>query len=114
MPERIRATSTPTSHLTQPDEALRQVHAQALHNLIGTIATLIADYLTETRPTDRIIEASRKYLASSYATDRTGQDPEYATEVVAALLRLLPSPRQSETRGEYALRIRAIVGRTHV
>ncbi|MFF8409000.1 hypothetical protein [Streptomyces omiyaensis] len=114
MPERNGATSAPTSHLTQPDEALRQVHAQALHNLVGSIATLIADYLTETRPADRIIEASRKYLASSYANDRTGQDPEYATEVIEALLRLLPSPRSTETRGEYALRLRAIVGRTHV
>ncbi|MFE6225461.1 hypothetical protein [Streptomyces sp. NPDC057854] len=114
MPERNGATSAPTSHLTQPDEALRQVHAQALHNLIGTIATLIADYLTETRPADRIIEASRKCLASSYATDRTGHDPEHATEVVSALLRLLPAPRHAETRGEYALRIRAIVRRAHV
>ncbi|MEU0317226.1 hypothetical protein [Nocardioides sp. NPDC006273] len=101
-------------HLTQPDEALRQVHAQALHNLVGTIATLIADYLTETRPTDRIVEASRKHLASTYANDRAGHDPEHATEVVATLLRLLPSPRLTETRGEYALRLRAIVGRTHV
>ncbi|MFF2773370.1 hypothetical protein ACFVU3_00535 [Streptomyces sp. NPDC058052] len=102
------------THPTQPDEALRQVHAQALHNVVGSIAVLIADYLTEIRPTDRIVEASRRHLAASYAADRAGHDPEHATEVVGALLRLLPSPRLTETRGEYALRLRAIVGRTHV
>ncbi|WP_282698030.1 hypothetical protein [Streptomyces sp. CC208A] len=102
------------AHRTQPDEALRQTHAAALHNLVGSLAHNIADYLTETRPTDRIIEASRKYLASSYAKDNATHDKAYAAELGAALLRLLPAPRLTETRGEYALRIRAIVGKTHV
>ncbi|MER6515121.1 hypothetical protein [Nonomuraea sp. NPDC001636] len=105
MPER--------THTAQPDEALRQVHAATLHALVGATATNIADYLTETRPADRFIEASRKYLASKHAAGRS-HDEAYAAELGAALLRLLPSPRPTETRGEYALRIRAILGRTHV
>ncbi|MFJ3097373.1 hypothetical protein [Streptomyces hydrogenans] len=101
------------THLTQPDEALRQVAAQTLHNLVGVAATLIADYLTETRPADNFIEASRRYLAARYAKERA-HDRAREDEVNEALLRLLPSPRLTETRGEYALRLRAILGRTHV
>ncbi|MFF9199980.1 hypothetical protein ACF09L_32715 [Streptomyces sp. NPDC014779] len=113
MPERNGALRAPTTHLTQPDEALRQTRAATLHNLVGTITHHIAEYLTTTRPDDRIVEASRKYLAHSYATDYARHDTAYATELEAALLRLLPAPHLTETRHKYAGRIRAILGRTH-
>lgn len=113
MPERIRATSAPTSHLTQPDEALRQIRAGGLHNLIGAIAFSLADLFTADEPTAHLVAPTLERIATTYVSERT-RNTAYADEALQALFRLLPSPRPMETRGEYALRIRVIVGRTHV
>lgn len=105
MPER--------THLTQPDEALRQVHAHTLHNLVGTTVARIADHLTKNDPSNGIVDATPTYLTYAYA-DRVSRSEATVLQVAEAVLRFLPAPRLTETRGEYALRIRAIAGRTHV
>lgn len=91
------------SHTSQADEALRQVRAD---DTPRALLARIADYLTLTRPTDTMIEASRKYLAQRYATEHARWDTQLADITRSALLVAMPHPRPGQTRGEYALVIR--------
>ncbi|MEU7010386.1 hypothetical protein [Streptomyces sp. NPDC046332] len=95
------------THPTQQDEALRQAQAtDELRTLTTALLAKIAGYLTRTRPTDTMINASRKYLAQSYATAHARWDTALADQIRAALLAAMPTPRTGQTRGEYAIIIR--------
>jgi hypothetical protein len=98
MPERTQ--------LSQPDEALRQ--SAGLDGAVRRLLTETADYLSRARHMDRMAEASRIYLASAKGTTRHPMDSEAAAATTRALLEAMPTPYASETRGEYALRLRAV------
>jgi hypothetical protein len=95
------------TQLSQQDEHLRRARSD---EPIGTVRPLlleIADYLTSARPMDRMAEASRVYLASAKGSAGQVMNSDQAAENTRALLALMPHPYASETRGEYALRLRA-------
>ena len=94
------------TQLSQQDEALRQCRDDDLRATTRLLLVRLATYLTNTRPTDTMIEASRKYLARSYAVAEARWDTQHADELQAALLAALPHPRPQQTRGEYAIVIR--------
>jgi len=94
------------SQPTQQDEALRQTRDDDLRATTRVLLTRLATYLTRSRPTDTMIEASRKYLAQSYATQHARWDRAYADALEAALLSAMPHPQPQQTRGEYAIVIR--------
>jgi hypothetical protein len=98
---------THRTQLSQPDEALRRAqHDDTVRQLI----TEIADYLTIARPLDSIREASRLYLASAKSVADNAMDSDRAAELLRSLLATMPVPYASETRGEYAIRLRAAAG----
>jgi hypothetical protein len=94
------------TQLSQADEALRQ--AANLNDTVRQALTETADYLSRARHMDRMAEASRIYLASAKGTTRHPMDSEAAAATTRALLEAMPTPYASETRGEYALRLRAV------
>jgi hypothetical protein len=92
------------TQLSQEDEHLRR----AQHNdTVRRLITEIADYLTDARPMDQFREASRLYLAAAKGTANNAMDSDQAAETTRALLAVMPTPYAGETRGEYALRLRA-------
>lgn len=95
------------TQVSQEDEGLRRArHDDTIRKLV----TEIADYLTETRPVDSMREGSRLYFASAKGLKNNAMDSDKAAETTHALLRIMPTPYASETRGEYALRLRAAAG----
>jgi hypothetical protein len=96
MPERTQ--------LSQPDEALRRAQDD---DTVRRLVIEIADYLTEVRPMDGFREASRLYLASAKSIADNAMDSDRASHLLRALLAVMPTPYAGETRGEYALRLRA-------
>ncbi|MFD9368796.1 hypothetical protein ACFWA6_13980 [Streptomyces sp. NPDC060020] len=103
MPER--------THLSQPDEALPRARGNEPTGTIRELLIEIADYLTAARPMDQFRDPSRLYLAAARAQRRYGLDSERVAETTRALLSHAPYPYAGETRGEYALRLRAAAGR---
>lgn len=95
---------THRTDLSQPDEALRQARSD---DTLRRLITEVADYLTEARPMDAMREGSRMYLASAKGLKNNAMDSDQAAETTRALLRSMPTPYAGETRGEYALRLRA-------
>ncbi|MGP3684134.1 hypothetical protein ACTVZO_05370 [Streptomyces sp. IBSNAI002] len=90
----------------QAEESLRRAqHDDTVCRLIIEVA----DYLTTSRPMDQIREASRLYLASAKSIHDNAMDSDRAGELLRALLAVMPTPYAGETRGEYALRLRASV-----
>jgi hypothetical protein len=90
--------------LSQPDEALRRAQAD---DTVRRLVIEVADYLTARRPMDGFREASRLYLASAKSIANNAMDSDRAGELLRALLATMPVPYTGETRGEYALRLRA-------
>lgn len=94
------------TQLSQPDEGLRRAQAD---DTVRRLVTEVADYLTDRRPMDGFREASRLYLASAKSISDNAMDSDRAAELLRALLAVMPTPYAGETRGEYALRLRAAV-----
>ncbi len=82
-----------------------------LHHHAHTTATAIANELTDVKPWQPV-DPNMLATITRHAVDMYGNGL-YADMVTDACTELMPLPRPGETRGEYALRIRAIVGRTH-
>lgn len=99
MPER--------THLSQPDEGLRRARGDEPTETCRELLLEIADYLTAARPMDGMREASRLYLASARAQRHFRMDEDRVAETTREILGHAPHPRAGETRGEYALRLRA-------
>ncbi|MFJ9644999.1 hypothetical protein [Streptomyces sp. NPDC101206] len=98
MPER--------THPTQQDEGLR--HATQPSEACRTLLLAIAQYLSVARPGDAMVDESRIYLARSYAQRWYGQDTATGAARTRDVLDHAPAPRTGQTRGEYALILRAI------
>ncbi|MEU8760667.1 hypothetical protein [Streptomyces sp. NPDC048659] len=100
------------AHPTQQDDALRQArHDTLVRTTASALITAIAEYLADTRPGDYMVEASRQYLASSYAKAHATLDSAFAEELTARLLKLMPTPHHNEHRGTYAQRLRSVAGK---
>lgn len=95
---------------TQPDEGLRRAR-DTQPDTVRDLLLTIADRLTTYGPTATIGEPRRLALALRAATETAGYRTPTATEIERALLRLMPPITGTITRGEYALRLRAAVGR---
>lgn len=112
MPERNGATSAPTSHLTQPDEALRQARATTPPSTreLRTRAGLqwIAQYLVGDYPTEPMTGATAARAARLYALAARCGDTA-ADRVMWDLRRALPEVRRTDTRDAYAARLLLIV-----
>jgi len=98
---------THRTQLSQEDEGLRRARGDEPTETVRTLLLAIADYLTEARPMDSMMEASRVYLAAARAQRHFGMDEDRVAEPTRALLGHAPHPYAGETRGEYALRLRA-------
>lgn len=96
---------------SQADEALQRARGDEPTETIRALLLEIADYLTAARPMDSMREASRLYLASAKGTANNAMDSDRAAETTRALLAAMPEPYAGETRGEYAIRLRAAAGR---
>ncbi|MFF8290446.1 hypothetical protein ACF068_14625 [Streptomyces sp. NPDC016309] len=100
------------TYLTQADEALRRAQANASE--LPRLLTGIATYLTQHHAWTDVDEQTLTWLASHHAW----QHVDIATEGISdqprvnalrgALLLSMPAPRRGETRGEYAIRLRAV------
>lgn len=91
----------------QAEEGLRRVQGD---DILRKLVTEVADYLTDARPMDAMREGSRFYLASAKGLKNNAMDSDQAADTTRALLAVMPTPYASETRGEYALRLRAAAG----
>ncbi|THA56119.1 hypothetical protein [Streptomyces sp. A1136] len=96
------------THPTQQDEHLRRARGDAPTATVRALLLEIADYLTEARPMDSMMEASRVYLAAARAQRHFGIDEDRVAETTRQLLGHAPQPYAGETRGEYAIRLRAV------
>ncbi|MCX5197207.1 hypothetical protein OOK31_25470 [Streptomyces sp. NBC_00249] len=99
---------TERTHLSQPDEALHRVRGDAPTETCRALLLQAAEHLTTDRPDQPMWEAVRIYLARRFAA---AHFPGYNTELAAgATLQFLghaPVVRAGQTRGEYALVLRA-------
>ncbi|KUJ65414.1 hypothetical protein [Streptosporangium amethystogenes] len=105
MPERIRATSAPTSHLTQADEALRQVQAgRTAQTLIGLrrVAAILSEQPDEPMTDDLRIQATDRHVRSLRCVYR---DARTAGIVLWGIVDALPPVLPGDSRGEYSTRI---------
>lgn len=101
--------SEPTDH-TQPDEGLRRAQAEP-DQTTRTLLLRIADRLSTERPSLAMREVTRLALALRFATNEYGFDTPDANTAEQLLLRHMPQINRSISRGEYALLLRARVGR---
>lgn len=83
---------------------------QQLHHHAHATATATANELTDIEPWQPV-GSNMLATITRHAVGMYGHGP-YADMVIDACTELMPLTRPDETRGEYALRIRAIVGRT--
>ncbi|WP_282695478.1 hypothetical protein [Streptomyces sp. CC208A] len=89
------------THLTQPDEALREVR---LDDTVRQGLRLIADRLTHTKPGHLMTPAQRLAIALTIADTTHPHDEDAAVELERQLLRRMPFVDGNiVTRGEYAL-----------
>ena len=113
MEHRIGAHAAPTSHLTQQDEALRQVRPAVPLSTreLRTRAGLqwIADRLTGFRSSEDMTRNARTSAALRYSTDILG-DTRDANGLYYDLLQAMPTLDRNMTRGEYALILRRAIG----
>ncbi|MFD8687824.1 hypothetical protein [Streptomyces sp. NPDC059651] len=102
--------SEPTDH-TQPDEGLRRAQAEP-DTTTRTLLLRIADRLSTARPHQGMREVTRRAIALRMATTLHGFDTPETDAAEQQLLRHMPQvDDRSITRGEYALLLRARVGR---
>ncbi len=99
------------TYLSQQDEALRraQALADARPSHASTLLTAIADHIAD-RPTSHLPFTGDLWLrASATAVRRVlhGLCEHTTTRAVVVALTARPMPRPGETRGEYAIRLRA-------
>lgn len=88
----------------QADEHLRRALAD---DAVRHLVTEIADHLTANLPTALMRDGARLYLASAKGAKHNGLDSDRAAATTRALLATMPASYPGETRGEYALRLRA-------
>lgn len=95
------------------DEALRRARSatpdQVRAVLLDTADQLTADQLTADDPADTITPTVWTAEVRDAAAGRYGDGPT-GQAVKLRLFTVAPSPRRFETRGEFALRIRAAAG----
>ncbi|MFF4369651.1 hypothetical protein [Streptomyces sp. NPDC001594] len=87
------------THLSQPDEALRQTSRDA--RVRGGLAYAVKR-LTDPRAHHVMTDAARLAIAQRYASDTLGWTDE-ADELIRDLLAVMPEITRDITRGEYAL-----------
>ncbi|MFJ4009439.1 hypothetical protein [Streptomyces sp. NPDC090026] len=102
-------TESTDTHATA--EALRRVRADGPSPATSAMLHTIAERLSTVRPTGEIAEPRRLALALRVATDVHGLGTPPALRAERDLLAHMPTVRPSETRGEYALRLRKVAGR---
>lgn len=105
--ERNGATEPPTSHLTQENEALRQIR---LDTDARTALRFIADRLDHVQPHRLMTEAARIGIALTAAHHARNSQPGPAIdELENHLLRRMPyATSRAITRAEYAAHLRLI------
>ena len=92
------------THLTQPDEALRQVR---LDTIVRAGLQVIADRLADVHPDRLMTPGQRQAVALTVADTTHPTDTDAAVELERQLLRRMPRVDSNVvTRGEYALWLR--------
>ncbi|MEU4947705.1 hypothetical protein [Streptomyces lavendulae] len=96
------------TYRNQAEEGLRRARGGAPTETCRALLLQAAEHLTYDRPHDQMWEAVRIYLARRFAAIRfPGYHTEAAAEATLQFLNHAPVVTAGQTRGEYALLLRA-------